>query len=160
MDLSPLYPGLCTRRALEACTWLFQIRWIWYIFTNSFRSIFWIQKIFCLMMRWLSYLGILVSTYDMSAMCQDPNLFLPEADSKDPVVPVCHHHTPAIGYLANQAPWWCQAIAFSHGLWHLPPQMKLSDVKSCRKKDPKGKKKCHYELGISWLGVRILLLSI
>jgi hypothetical protein len=40
-------------------------------------------------------------TYDASAMCQDPNLFLPEADSKDPVVPVCHHCRPEIGYLAN-----------------------------------------------------------
>jgi hypothetical protein len=43
------------------------------------------------------------STHDASAMCLDPNMFLPEVDSKDPVVPVCHHHTPAIGYLANQA---------------------------------------------------------
>jgi hypothetical protein len=46
-------------------------------------------------------MGMLVLTYDASAMCQDPNLFLPEADLKDLVVPVCHHHTPAIGYLAN-----------------------------------------------------------
>jgi hypothetical protein len=52
------------------------------------------------MMHWLSYMGMPVLTYDASAKCQDPNLFLPEADSKDPVVPVCHHHTPAIGYLA------------------------------------------------------------
>jgi hypothetical protein len=37
--------------------------------------------------------------------------------------------------------------------------MKLSDMKSCGKKDPKGKKNCHYDLGISWLGVRIVLLS-
>jgi hypothetical protein len=44
-----------------------------------------------------------VSTHDASVMCQDPNLFLPEADSKDPVVPVYHHHTPAIGYFANCA---------------------------------------------------------
>jgi hypothetical protein len=52
----------------------------------------------------LAYLrGNPVLTYDPSAMCQDPNLFLPEADSKDPVVPVCHHHTPASGYLANCA---------------------------------------------------------
>jgi hypothetical protein len=28
------------------------------------------------------------------------------------------------------------------------------------KKDPKGKKNCHYDLGISWLGVRIVSLSI
>jgi hypothetical protein len=42
-----------------------------------------------------------VSTHDVSAMYQDPNLFFPEADLKDLVVPVCHHHTPAIGYLAN-----------------------------------------------------------
>jgi hypothetical protein len=55
------------------------------------------------MMRWRSYVGMPVLTYDASAMCQDPDLFLPEADSKDPVVPVCHHHTPAIGYLANHA---------------------------------------------------------
>jgi hypothetical protein len=53
------------------------------------------------MMRWHSYLGMLEMTYDASAMCQDPNLFLLEADSKDPVVPVCHHHTPAMSYLAN-----------------------------------------------------------
>ena len=55
------------------------------------------------MMRWHSYVGMLVLNYDASAMCQDPDLFLPEADSKDPVVPVCHHHTPVIGYLANRA---------------------------------------------------------
>jgi hypothetical protein len=55
------------------------------------------------MMRWLSYMGMLVLTYDKSAICQDLNLFLPEADSKDAVVPVCHHCTPAIGYLANRA---------------------------------------------------------
>jgi hypothetical protein len=53
------------------------------------------------MMRWLSYAEMLVLIYDMSAICQDLNLFLLEADSKDPVVPVCHHCTPAIGYLAN-----------------------------------------------------------
>jgi hypothetical protein len=51
---------------------------------------------FCSMMRWRSYVGMLVLTYDASAICQDPNLFLPEADSKDLVVPVCHHYTPAI----------------------------------------------------------------
>jgi hypothetical protein len=42
-----------------------------------------------------------VQTYDASAMCQDPNLYLPEADLEDLVVPVYHNHTPAIGYLAN-----------------------------------------------------------
>jgi hypothetical protein len=56
------------------------------------------------MMRWCFYVGMLVLTYDESAIHQDPDLFLPEADLKDPVVPVCHHHTPAIGYLANRAP--------------------------------------------------------
>jgi hypothetical protein len=55
------------------------------------------------MMRWHSYVGMLVLTYDASAIHQDPNLFLLEADSKDPVVSVCHHHTPAIGCLANHA---------------------------------------------------------
>jgi hypothetical protein len=44
-----------------------------------------------------------VLTYDVSAIHQDPKLFFPEADSIDPVVPVYHHHTPAIGYLANRA---------------------------------------------------------
>jgi hypothetical protein len=44
-----------------------------------------------------------VLTHDASVMCLDPNLFLLEADSKDPVVPVCHRHAPAIGYLANPA---------------------------------------------------------
>jgi hypothetical protein len=44
-----------------------------------------------------------VLTYDASAIRQDPNLFLLEADSKDTVVPVCHQHTAAIGYLANRA---------------------------------------------------------
>jgi hypothetical protein len=53
------------------------------------------------MMGWHFHVGTLVLTYDVSAMCQDTNLFLPEADSKDLVVPVCHHHTPANGYLAN-----------------------------------------------------------
>jgi hypothetical protein len=55
------------------------------------------------MMRWLSYVGMPVLTHDESAICQDPNLFLPEEDSKDLVMPVCHHRTPAIGYLANRA---------------------------------------------------------
>jgi hypothetical protein len=55
------------------------------------------------MIRWLSYVGMLVLAYDASAICQDPNLFLPEEDSKDPVVPACHHCTPAIDYLANRA---------------------------------------------------------
>jgi hypothetical protein len=55
------------------------------------------------MMRCRSYVGMLVLTYDASVIHQDPNLFLPEADSKDPGVPVCHHHTPAIGYLVNHA---------------------------------------------------------
>ncbi len=54
-------------------------------------------------MRWPFYVGMPASTHDASAMCLDPNLFLPEADLKDPVVPVCHHHTLAIGYLANHA---------------------------------------------------------
>jgi hypothetical protein len=55
------------------------------------------------MMQWRFYVGMPVLTYDTSAMCQDPNLFLPEADLNEPVVSVCHHHTPAIGYLANPA---------------------------------------------------------
>jgi hypothetical protein len=53
------------------------------------------------MMRLHSYRGMLVLTYDASAICLDPNLFLQEADSKDLAAPVCHHHTPVIGYLAN-----------------------------------------------------------
>jgi hypothetical protein len=77
--------------------WLFQIHSIWYVSTNSSRSIFWIQKISCLVMHWLSYVGMPVFTYDASAKCQDLNLVLPEADSKDLVVPVCHHCTSAIG---------------------------------------------------------------
>jgi hypothetical protein len=55
------------------------------------------------MMRWLIYVGMPVLTFDVSAICQDLNLFLPKADLKDPVVPVCQYHTPAIGYLANCA---------------------------------------------------------
>jgi hypothetical protein len=55
------------------------------------------------MMRWRSYMGMPVLTYDASTIHQDLNLFLPEADSNDPVVPVCHHQTPAIGCLANCA---------------------------------------------------------
>jgi hypothetical protein len=55
------------------------------------------------MMRWRSYVGMPVLAYDASAISQDPNLFLPEVDSKNLVVPVCHHHTPAIGYLVNHA---------------------------------------------------------
>jgi hypothetical protein len=54
-------------------------------------------------MHWLSYVGMPVSTHDASVKCQYPNLFLTEADLKDPVVPVCHYHTPVIGYLANRA---------------------------------------------------------
>jgi hypothetical protein len=55
------------------------------------------------MMRWHSYVGMPVLSYDASAICKDTNLFLLEADLKDPVVPVCHHRAPAIGYLANCA---------------------------------------------------------
>ncbi len=44
-------------------------------------------------------MGMRVLTYDASAICKDPNLFLPEADSKDPVVPARHHRTPAIEYI-------------------------------------------------------------
>jgi hypothetical protein len=55
------------------------------------------------MMHWLTYVGLPVFTYDTSAMYQDPNLFPLEADSKDPVVPICHHCIQAIGYLANRA---------------------------------------------------------
>jgi hypothetical protein len=55
------------------------------------------------MMHWHSYVGMLELTYNASAIRQDLNLFLPEEDSKDSVVPVCHHCTPAIGYLANCA---------------------------------------------------------
>jgi hypothetical protein len=47
--------------------------------------------------------GNAVLTYDVSAIRQDLDLFLPEADLKDPVVPVCHHHTLAIGYFENCA---------------------------------------------------------
>jgi hypothetical protein len=56
-----------------------------------------------LLMHWLFYVGIPGLTYDASAMCLDPILFLLEADSKDPVMPVCHRHTSAIGFLANRA---------------------------------------------------------
>ncbi len=52
-------------------------------------------------MCWLFYVGMPVYTYDASAMSLNPNLFLPEADLKDPVVPVCHRCTPVIGLLAN-----------------------------------------------------------
>jgi hypothetical protein len=60
---------------------------------------FLIQKIFC----WCSYVGMPVLTYDASVIRQDPNLFLPEVDSKDPAVSVRHQHTLAISYLANRA---------------------------------------------------------
>jgi hypothetical protein len=52
-------------------------------------------------MRWLFYVGMSALTHDASAMCLDLNPFLPEADLKDPVVPVCQHHTLAIDYLVN-----------------------------------------------------------
>ncbi len=48
---------------------------------------FWIQKILCQ----LSSMGMLVFIYDASVIRQDPNLFLPEVDSKDPVVSARHH---------------------------------------------------------------------
>ncbi len=54
-------------------------------------------------MHWPFYIGMPALTHDASAMCLDPNLFLLKADSKDLVVPVCHHHTLAIDYLANRA---------------------------------------------------------
>jgi hypothetical protein len=54
-------------------------------------------------MRWLFYVGMPALIHEASAMCLDLNLFLPEADLKDQVVLVSHHHTPASGYLANRA---------------------------------------------------------
>ncbi len=54
-------------------------------------------------MHWLFYVGMPVLACDTSAMCLDLNLFLPEADSKDPVVPICHRCTPAVSLLANCA---------------------------------------------------------
>jgi hypothetical protein len=63
------------------------------------RKTYWAEYL----MHWLSYIGMPASTHDVSAMCLDLNLFLLEVDSKDLVVPVCHHHTPATGYLANRA---------------------------------------------------------
>jgi hypothetical protein len=44
-----------------------------------------------------------VLTDGASAICLDPNLFFKEAGSRDHVVPVCHRHTPAIGFLENHA---------------------------------------------------------
>jgi hypothetical protein len=41
--------------------------------------------------------------YGASAICLGPNLFFKEADLRGPVVPVCHHHTAAMGFLANHA---------------------------------------------------------
>jgi hypothetical protein len=38
--------------------------------------------------------------------------------------------------------------------------MKLSDMKSCGKKDPKDKKRCHYDSGVSRLGVRIVSIKL
>jgi hypothetical protein len=43
------------------------------------------------------------STVKLDLAATDPNLFLPEADSKDLVVPVYHRCIPAIGFLANHA---------------------------------------------------------
>jgi hypothetical protein len=47
------------------------------------------------------YFGMPVLTYGASTICLDPNLFFKEADSRDPVVPICHCCTPAIVLLAN-----------------------------------------------------------
>ncbi len=55
------------------------------------------------LMNWLFYVGMPVLTYDASAMCLDLNLSLPEADLKDPVVPVCNRCTPSISLLVNCA---------------------------------------------------------
>jgi hypothetical protein len=44
-----------------------------------------------------------VLTYGVLAICLDLNLFFTEEDSRDPVVPGYHHHTPAIGFLVNHA---------------------------------------------------------
>jgi hypothetical protein len=49
------------------------------------------------------YIGMPVSTYGAFAICLDLSSALPEAYSKDPVVPVCHCCTPAIGILTNCA---------------------------------------------------------
>jgi hypothetical protein len=53
-------------------------------------------------MFWLFCIETPVLTYGVSAICLDPNLFFMEADSRNPVVPVCHHHTPATGLLTNR----------------------------------------------------------
>jgi hypothetical protein len=54
-------------------------------------------------MHWLFYIGMVESTHGVSAICLDLTSALPEENAKDPVVPVCHLCTPAIGILANFA---------------------------------------------------------
>ncbi len=61
-----------------------QILWICTNFLSTWRNILcWIFDALAILHRNAS---IIIYT---SAMCLDPNLFLPEADSKDSVVPVC-----------------------------------------------------------------------
>jgi hypothetical protein len=97
------YQSLHMKCVLEQDMDAFKICGISYIHTDSSRSIFWIQKIFHLMTRWLFYVGMLVLTQEASAICLHLNLFFPEADLMNPEVPVCHRRTPVIGFLANCA---------------------------------------------------------
>jgi hypothetical protein len=91
------------------------------------------------MMRWRSYVGMPVLTYDVSAICQDQNLFPLEADSKDPVVRLSPSYTGdwlfrTLHYLAilsdNIKPWPMT----------LAPTNETIICEIMQKKDPKGKK--------------------
>ncbi len=83
------------------------------------------------LMCWLSYVGYQHDT----AACQPSAWICHLSESfekicKVLVVPVCHHHTPAIKDLANHA---TEQYFGCHGLWHSLPQMKLSDMKQVEK---------------------------
>jgi hypothetical protein len=139
----------------EASTWLFRICWIRYVSTNSSRSIFWIQKIFCLMMCWRFYVGMPVLT-----LCQDPNLFLPEADSKKSGG-ACLSPTYISDWLFRKS-HYLAILSNSINPWPmtLTPMNEAIRREIMRKKRPKGLKKCHYDLGISRLGARIVSIKL
>ncbi len=85
-------------------------------------------------------MGMPALNYDASAICQDPNLFLPEVDSKDLVVSVCYQHTLAIGYLAKSRHLGILSDSIKPWSMTLAPSNETIRREIMRKNDLKGKK--------------------
>ena len=96
----PLYQSLRTRGPLGQWLEWILAHMIWYCPTDSYQKIFGYFPADVVDIL----LGIPVWYHGASAICSDlPSVESFEKIRKILVVPVCYHHTPAIGYLANRA---------------------------------------------------------